>query len=286
MIQLFSRQQLDDAKFKDPLPLECMWCHSTFYKTKKRILQNCISTASTAGGFCSAKCWTEYSHEHSTISIKCAECGKEKIIYKKEVKPKNFCSQSCSAVYYNRPRKRVKIKFVRVPTPPTIVKCKYCGNDTTNTKYCNGTCRNKDQNRFKNGSKSYAEKVLVSKLKSNFPQWTIVENDRKILDGLELDIYIPEIKLAIEWNGVYHLLPIKGNDALQKILQKDYTKVEKCKLLGINLIVVSDRTSHKKFVEETTNDLVVKLKKWQAVGDSNPYPVAGFGDLPTPKSPA
>jgi len=25
---------------------------------------------------------------------------------------------------------------------------------------------------------------------------------------------------------------------------------------------------------------------WQAVGDSNPYPVAGFGDLPVPKHPA
>jgi len=271
MIQLFSQQQLNESKFKDKLPLECMQCHSTFHKTKKRILQSYDVTHSESGGFCSKKCWSQYLHDRTTTIIKCTECGVEKTIYKKEVKPNNFCSQSCSAAYYNKPRKKVKIKSIRIPIP--IVKCKYCGNDTTNSKYCNGTCRNKDQNKFKNGSKSYAEKVLVFKLKFNFPKWTIVENDRKILDGLELDIYIPELKLAIEWNGVYHLLPIKGNEALQKILQKDTKKLELCKTLGINLIVVSDRTSHKKFIEETTNDLIQKLKQFEMA--------RGVGNAPT-----
>ena len=261
MIKLFTDTELENARFKDTFPLECMQCHSTFYKTKKRILQVCNINNPSSGGFCSTKCWSKYSYERSTTSIKCNECGKEKVIYKKEVKPKNFCSQSCSATYYNRPRKKVKIKIPRILKPIVIVKCKYCGKDTTNSSYCNGTCRNKDQNKFKNGSRSYAEKVLATKLKSNFHKWTILENDRKILDGLELDIYIPEIKLAIEWNGIYHLLPIKGNDALQKILHKDNKKQEICKTLGINLIIISDRTSHKKFIEETTDDIVDKLKQ-------------------------
>jgi hypothetical protein len=65
-----------------------------------------------------------------------------------------------------------------------------------------------------------------------------------------LDIYIPEINFAIEWNGIYHLEPIKGDDMFQKILQKDNKKIELCKELGISLLVISDRTSHKKFIEE------------------------------------
>jgi len=286
MIKLFSPEKLEAALFRDKLPLECMECHSLFYKTKKRILQSFDPHNELSGGFCSTKCWSNYSYKTSTTTIKCGECGKEKTIYKKEVKSINFCSSSCSATYYNRPRKRIKLKKARIVKPLVIVKCKHCGKDTTNASYCNGTCRNKDQNKFKNGSRSYAEKVLASKLKSAFPQWDIKENDREVLDGLELDIYIPHIKLAVEWNGIYHILPIKGNESLQKILKKDTTKQEMCQSLGITLIVISDRTSHKKFIEETTDDLVEKLKKWQAVGDSNPYPVAGFGDLPVPKHPA
>ena len=74
---------------------------------------------------------------------------------------------------------------------------------------------------------------------------------------------IPEINVAIEWNGIYHIEPIKGNDALQKILNKDSKKLELCKEKGISLIVISDRTSHKKFIEETTNDLISKLKLYK-----------------------
>jgi hypothetical protein len=80
------------------------------------------------------------------------------------------------------------------------------------------------------------------------------------LGGLELDIYIPHLKLGIEWNGIYHIEPIKGNDALQKIIGKDNKKQELCKKLGITLLVISDRTSHKKFIENTTDDLINKLK--------------------------
>ena len=32
---------------------------------------------------------------------------------------------------------------------------------------------------------------------------------------------------------------------------------------GISLIVISDRTSHKKFIEETTDDLIFKLKTYK-----------------------
>lgn len=31
----------------------------------------------------------------------------------------------------------------------------------------------------------------------------IIKNDRKVLDGKELDVYLPEKNLAIEFNGLY-----------------------------------------------------------------------------------
>jgi hypothetical protein len=263
MIKLFSDNELNESNYNTKLPLKCMQCNNIFYKTKKRIIQTFDIKNPASGGFCSYKCWSDYNHSNTTTTINCSECKKEKVIYKRDIREKNFCSSSCSAVYYNRPRKKAKIRKIKIPSAIIKIHCKYCNQETTNKKYCNGSCRNKDLNKHKNGLKSYAEKILVSKLKLNFPDWIIHENDRKILNGLELDVYIPNIKLAIEWNGIYHIEPIKGEEILQKIIKKDNTKIEMCKNLGINLIVISDRTSHKKFIEETTNDIVEKLQQYK-----------------------
>ena len=50
---------------------------------------------------------------------------------------------------------------------------------------------------------SKAEKRLLDRIKELY-DGKIVENDREVLNGLELDIYLPEKNLAIEYNGVYH----------------------------------------------------------------------------------
>jgi len=46
------------------------------------------------------------------------------------------------------------------------------------------------------------ENKLLDFIKENYNN-LIITNDRKILDGKELDIYIPDLKLAFEFNGVY-----------------------------------------------------------------------------------
>jgi len=59
----------------------------------------------------------------------------------------------------------------------------------------------------------------------------VIENDRKILSGLELDIYIPDKKIAIEFNGLYWHSEQKGKD-------KNYhlNKTLKCAEKEIQLI--------------------------------------------------
>ena len=266
MTPLYTKEEFDNAKSRDVLSLKCENCYNIFSNTKNRI-QDKIKGQKTKplyGSFCSIQCYNEYSKILHTENIFCSECRKPITIYKNYKKQHNFCSTKCSAIFFNRPRK--KIKIIKPPKEKKIVKCKYCGNDTLNKYYCNGTCRNNDQNKYKNGSKSYAEKILCSKIKSNFPNWNIIENDRLTLNGLELDVYIPHLKLAIEWNGIYHIEPIRGNDALQKIIGKDNKKQKLCKELGITLLTISDRTSHKKFIEETTNDLINKLQLLEMAG--------------------
>lgn len=97
-------------------------------------------------------------------------------------------------------------------------------------------------------NRSKAEILLESRLLATFPQLDLSFNDRTILKGLELDVYIQKLKLAIEWNGIFHYKDIKGN-VLEKIQIKDKFKVEKCKELGIELIVIEDLTSNPKFID-------------------------------------
>jgi hypothetical protein len=267
MKPLYTEIEFLKGKSRDLFSLECENCHKIFTKSKNRIQDKIQYQLKDplAGSFCSRKCSMEGHHRLFIAHTVCEECKHPIQIYKSELKNKNFCSTKCSAIHFNNFRKGPKQKtfdFIskKSKKPKSVNKCVFCGKDTFNLLYCNGTCRNKTQNKYKNGSKSYAEKILCDKLRINFPNWTIIENNRIILNGLELDIYIPHLKLAIEWNGIYHILPIKGNESLQKIINKDNRKIELCKKLGITLITISDRTSHKKFIEETTNDLIEKLK--------------------------
>lgn len=57
-----------------------------------------------------------------------------------------------------------------------------------------------DNNSYK--TFSIYEKKIVNILKKNF-KFNIIENSRKIISPQELDIYIKDLKLAIEYNGTY-----------------------------------------------------------------------------------
>ena len=75
---------------------------------------------------------------------------------------------------------------------------------------------------------SKMETELVDILKDNFE---LILNDRTILDGKELDIYIPFKKVSIEFNGIFWHSELYGKN-------KNYhlDKTKKCNEQGINLI--------------------------------------------------
>lgn len=61
------------------------------------------------------------------------------------------------------------------------------------------------------------------------------------LNGLELDIYIPDAKTAFEYQGLQHYRPIKGwggEKAFEELKRRDAQKAALCKQLGIRLIKV------------------------------------------------
>ena len=91
MIQLFTKEEFDQAKSVDLLPLKCEHCGKTFYITKKMIKFSMKNPSKVSCRFCSIQC-AQLSHK-KRITTNCEHCGKEieikNAIYKKS-KSKHF----------------------------------------------------------------------------------------------------------------------------------------------------------------------------------------------------
>ena len=79
--------------------------------------------------------------------------------------------------------------------------------------------------------KSYSEKELVDFVKSIYSD-EIIENTKRIIPPKELDIYIPKMKLAIEYNGLY------WHDENHVNANYHLVKTNMCNEKGIDLIHV------------------------------------------------
>jgi len=99
---------------------------------------------------------------------------------------------------------------------------------------------------------SYPEQLIANYVKETY-NTTIIQNSRKIIKPLELDIYLPEHNLAIEFNGIYYHSPDKygGKD---QWLEYHYNKINRCKEQGIALLHIwEDYGDHNELIKEAFN---------------------------------
>lgn len=115
------------------------------------------------------------------------------------------------------------------------IRCKKCGEETVVRMTCGRLntlnhnsllCRHCEN--FNGISKS--EKDIVEFIKTIASTENIVENDRSVLNPKELDIYIPERKLAIEYDGLYWHCDKDGD------VKKHLRKTLDCEAKGIHLV--------------------------------------------------
>ena len=119
---------------------------------------------------------------------------------------------------------------------------------------------------------SIQEKELLDFIKSNY-NGEITHNDRSIIRPYELDIYLPDLRLAIEYNGNYwHANPkfyniddkinIKGIEYfVGDIWKKDQRKLKFCNDKNITLITVweDDWTNNKNKTKKLIKDYLVTV---------------------------
>lgn len=228
----------------------------------------------------SEKNLTNYSNNPK----KCEQCNNELSYDKKQ---NRFCSHSCATTFNNskRPKKNVepkikKKKLISVITKKgdkveivknklVTYKCPVCDKEEKVTeyifhkkKYCSGTCRNKINNLMLTGSTSKSEKYLLDEIKKEFPDILIKPNNRNVLNGLEIDIYLPTLKIGIEWNGIYHHKDVHKDGSYERIKNSDERKLKLADEKKINLIVINDLTSSPKFMKEKTNEIIEYIRKF------------------------
>jgi len=85
-----------------------------------------------------------------------------------------------------------------------------------------------------------SETILYYIIKSLYSKKIVHRHYRpKFLEGLEFDIFIEELNLAVEYQGIQHFKPINhwgGVDSFKKLKKRDTKKRKICKSMGINLI--------------------------------------------------
>lgn len=90
---------------------------------------------------------------------------------------------------------------------------------------------------------SFIQSLVKKQLISWFPEEMLIENYRPDwLVGLEIDLYLPNLNLAIEVNGLQHYINtskfFKNNSEFELQVIRDYVKEKIIKNESINLIVI------------------------------------------------
>ena len=119
---------------------------------------------------------------------------------------------------------------------------------------------------------SALEKNMVNYIKEIYPG-TILENDKTIIAPKELDIVLPDLKLAFEFDGVYWHMDSriyeatyfnkKKNMTAKEIWDYDNQKIKLCEDAGYKLIRikeldwVNDNINTKNFIKNLINEVKV-----------------------------
>jgi len=85
-----------------------------------------------------------------------------------------------------------------------------------------------------------SETILYSIVRRLWPDLTIRRHWRPpFLDGLELDMFVPEKTIGIEYQGIQHYQPVShwgGAEGLAERQKRDETKLQLCKSNGVEVV--------------------------------------------------
>lgn len=111
---------------------------------------------------------------------------------------------------------------------------------------------NKLKNELVVGNRSQAEQIVIDILRLNFRKISILPNDKTAI-GKEIDVYLPDFRVGIELDGIFHYKNIHGDETLQRIQRNDEKKDLLCEERGVKLFRIK--------LPEKSGDTYTFLKK-------------------------
>ena len=172
------------------------------------------------------------------VIVNCYKCKKEIIRYPCEMNKTGeyWCSRKCR--YPNSGFTEVNCKNCKI-----IFKKQNCEIEKNPNHFCSKSCSASYNNTHKQhgNRRSKLEIFIEEELRKEYPQLTLFCNDKSTIES-ELDFYFPDLKFAIELNGITHYEPIYGKDKFEKIQNNDKRKVIACYEKGIELAIVDSST--------------------------------------------
>ena len=252
----------------------CPYCS----KTRKLTLTEAIQRLTEA----SANRYTfelkEYTNAHQKVKCKCNKCGYEwETSYNSLVNHKSGCAICNYAIKtdYDRAyrslaimakgRYTFELKEYTNAHQKVKCKCNKCGNEweaTYNNLVSKGYgCVNRCYIPYSYISQPEVE--IVEYLRDTYPQLEVQQSIYYLIKSvtgksMEIDIYIPKLKLAFEYNGTYW----HSDEVIQKRTKgiftnaKDYHnyKTAECDKIGVKLIHLFESDFNIKQVTEAVND--------------------------------
>lgn len=181
-----------------------------------------------------------------------------------------FSSSSVTKIIGSWENALIKAKIPLFRNKSLKVNCKQCNKQFTKSfnqiqKNFNHFCSRSCSCTYNNIHKTTGFRIskLEMYLQSKLQGYNFDYNNRKIRDGLELDIYIDSIKIAFEISGIIHYKPIYGEEKLKKTQEKDKLKLDKCKSKNVKLYVIKDLSSKftEKYGEKILSDIYQHIHK-------------------------
>lgn len=205
---------------------------------------------------------------NSKYSVVLSEGNLKKGTYKK------YCSRNCSNGHIVSSETKLKISNTIKSKLKNNKKsyfhtcrCIVCDNIFKfkhKRKTCSDTCKIISiRNGGRKGGLISAKKMnLRSKNEIEFAQlcknyFSNIITNEPIFNGWDADVIIPELKIAVLWNGPYHYKQIKKGQSLKQVQNRDEIKINEIIKFGYVPVIIKDESKFsRKYVLTKFNEFV------------------------------
>lgn len=289
MKKLFTETEFNTAKSNDLLPCECYHCGNTFH-TRKTLISHELRHNRGRIKYCNYTCLNNDKNDMkygklTTYNLNCSRCDvnfsideREKMF---ESDKKYFCSRSCANIrdHSESSKKKISNTLKKYNNKPLLHKqCEECSIEfitiKNKKKFCSKSCCSKFNNRknrdilVEAGKKSAAIQSETRRSKNEIYLYELCKEkfgnvlaNEPMFNGWDADVILPDLKIVILWNGIWHYKQISKRQSLKQVQYRDRIKLIEIVNHGYTPYVIKDMGAHNKpFVEMEFNNFLSYFK--------------------------